>query len=40
MPPGDQIMTEEQIRAIIAPCYGMFNVATRGDVRASQASWR
>jgi len=28
-----QPLTEEQARAVIAPWYGLFNVATRGDVR-------
>ena len=31
-----QPLTEEQARAIIAPWYSLFNVATRGDVRATQ----
>jgi steroid delta-isomerase-like uncharacterized protein len=30
-----QPLTEEQARAIIAPWYGLFNVATRGDVKAA-----
>jgi steroid delta-isomerase-like uncharacterized protein len=30
------MMTEEQARAIIAPWYGLFNIATRGDVKAVQ----
>jgi ketosteroid isomerase-like protein len=29
-------MTEAQARAIIAPWYGLFNVASRGDVKATQ----
>src|SRR6202158_4813572 len=29
-------LTEEQARAAIAPWYSLFNVATRGDVRAIQ----
>src|SRR5258707_11869834 len=29
-------LTEEQARATIAPWYSLFNVATRGDVRAIQ----
>jgi hypothetical protein len=29
-----QPITEEAARAIIAPWYGLFNVATRGDVKA------
>ena len=29
-----QALTEEQARAVIAPWYNLFNVATRGDVRA------
>src|SRR5947207_15884556 len=29
-------LTEEQARAAIAPWYGLFNVASRGDVRAIQ----
>jgi len=28
-------MTEERARAIIAPWYGLFNVATRGDVKTT-----
>jgi len=31
-----QSLTEEQARAIIAPWYSLFNVATRGDVGAIQ----
>jgi hypothetical protein len=31
-----QPLTEGQARAIIAPWYSLFNVATRGDVRAIQ----
>jgi ketosteroid isomerase-like protein len=31
-----QGLTEAQARAIIAPWYGLFNVATRGDVKAIQ----
>jgi ketosteroid isomerase-like protein len=31
-----QTMTEERARAVIAPWYGLFNVATRGDVKATQ----
>ncbi len=27
-------LTEQQARAVIAPWYGLFNVASRGDVRA------
>jgi len=30
------MMTEQQARSVIAPWYGLFNVATRGDVRAIQ----
>ena len=29
-------LTEQQARAVIAPWYGLFNIATRGDVRAAQ----
>jgi ketosteroid isomerase-like protein len=29
-------MTEAQARAIIAPWYGLFNVASRGDVKVTQ----
>ena len=29
-----QTFTDAQARAIIAPWYGLFNVATRGDVKA------
>jgi ketosteroid isomerase-like protein len=29
-------LTEEQARAVIAPWYSLFNVASRGDVRAIQ----
>jgi hypothetical protein len=29
-------LTEQQARAVIAPWYGLFNVASRGDVRAIQ----
>ena len=29
-------LTEQQARAVIAPWYGLFNVASRGDVRAVQ----
>jgi len=29
-------LTDEQARAAIAPWYSLFNVATRGDVRAIQ----
>jgi ketosteroid isomerase-like protein len=29
-------LTEQQARALIAPWYGLFNIATRGDVRAVQ----
>jgi ketosteroid isomerase-like protein len=31
-----QSLTESQARAIIAPWYGLFNVATRGDVKSLQ----
>jgi predicted ester cyclase len=31
-----QALTEEQARAIIAPWYSLFNIATRGDVKAIQ----
>jgi ketosteroid isomerase-like protein len=31
-----QSLTEAQARAIIAPWYGLFNVASRGDVRTIQ----
>jgi hypothetical protein len=31
-----QSPTEAQARAIIAPWYSLFNIATRGDVRAIQ----
>jgi ketosteroid isomerase-like protein len=31
-----QNLTEAQARAIIAPCYSLFNVATRGDVKSIQ----
>jgi len=31
-----QSMTEAQAREIVAPWYGLFNVATRGDVKAVQ----
>ena len=31
-----QILTESQARAIIAPWYSLFNVATRGDVKSIQ----
>jgi ketosteroid isomerase-like protein len=31
-----QPVTEEQARTVIAPWYSLFNVATRGDVRAIQ----
>src|SRR6266446_5026648 len=31
-----QPLTEEQARAVIAPWYSLFNVASRGDVRAIQ----
>jgi ketosteroid isomerase-like protein len=31
-----QGLTEAQARAVIAPWYGLFNVATRGDVKAIQ----
>jgi ketosteroid isomerase-like protein len=31
-----QNLTETQARAIIAPWYGLFNVATRGDVKSIQ----
>src|SRR5271163_1632896 len=31
-----QSMTEAQAREVIAPWYGLFNVATRGDVKAVQ----
>jgi len=31
-----QNLTESQARAIIAPWYGLFNVATRGDVKSIQ----
>jgi hypothetical protein len=31
-----QSLTEAQARAVIAPCYSLFNVATRGDVETSQ----
>ena len=31
-----QPLTEEQARAIIAPWYSLFNIATRGDVSAIQ----
>ena len=29
-------LTEQQARAVIAPWYSLFNIATRGDVRAVQ----
>jgi ketosteroid isomerase-like protein len=29
-------LTEQQARALIAPWYGLFNIASRGDVRAAQ----
>jgi ketosteroid isomerase-like protein len=29
-------LTEQQARAVIAPWYGLFNVAGRGDVKATQ----
>ena len=29
-------LTEQQARALIAPWYSLFNIATRGDVRAVQ----
>jgi ketosteroid isomerase-like protein len=29
-------LTEQQARAVIAPWYGLFNIATRGDVKAIQ----
>jgi steroid delta-isomerase-like uncharacterized protein len=29
-------LTEPQARAVIAPWYGLFNIATRGDVKAIQ----
>ena len=31
-----QALNEEQARAIIAPWYSLFNIATRGDVKAIQ----
>ncbi len=31
-----QTLTEAQARAVIAPWYGLFNVATRGDVKTIQ----
>src|SRR5258705_8511688 len=31
-----QNLTEAQARAVIAPWYGLFNVATRGDVKSIQ----
>src|SRR5258708_4803831 len=31
-----QALTEAQARAVIAPWYGLFNVATRGDVKTIQ----
>src|SRR5271167_1925543 len=31
-----QDLTEAQAREVIAPWYGLFNVATRGDVKAVQ----
>ena len=31
-----QVLTEQQARAIIAPWYSLFNIATRGDVKAIQ----
>jgi ketosteroid isomerase-like protein len=31
-----QSLTETQARAVIAPWYGLFNVATRGDVKTIQ----
>jgi len=31
-----QILTEAQARAVIAPWYSLFNVATRGDVKSIQ----
>src|SRR6202050_1052436 len=31
-----QPVTEERARAIIAPWYSLFNVATRGDVKTTQ----
>lgn len=33
---SSQNLTEAQARAIIAPWYGLFNVATRGDVKSIQ----
>ena len=27
-------LTEQQARAVIAPWYSLFNIASRGDVRA------
>jgi ketosteroid isomerase-like protein len=30
------VLTDENARAIIAPWYGLFNVASRGDVKAIQ----
>jgi len=30
------VLTEQQARAVIAPWYALFNVATRGDVKAIQ----
>ena len=31
-----QVLTEPQARAVIAPWYSLFNVATRGDVKSIQ----
>ena len=38
LPPGKAItdLTEDQARAAIAPWYRLFNIASRGDVRAIQ----
>ncbi|MFY9956561.1 hypothetical protein [Bradyrhizobium sp.] len=29
-------LSEQQARAIVAPWYSLFNIATRGDVEATQ----
>ena len=36
MPEATQGLSEAQARAIIAPWYSLFNIATRGDVKAIQ----
>src|SRR5258708_39301293 len=36
MPAAAQNLTEAKAREIIAPWYSLFNVATRGDVKAIQ----